>query len=141
MAESYTFFIPGRPKARAQPWRSPAGHYVPDKASEKYKTEGKVVCQNGRPPFFEGAVRATVIAYREIPASWPKYKRQKALAGELLPTSKPDADNYTKMALDICTSIVFKDDAQVVEVLAKKLYVRPPQTPDIPGLQVTIRTV
>ena len=33
-------------------------------------------------------------------------------------TTKPDVDNFAKQALDICNGIVWKDDAQVVDLRA-----------------------
>lgn len=40
-------------------------------------------------------------------------------------TKKPDIDKLARAGLDALTGIVFKDDAQVVDLLARKRYVRP----------------
>jgi Holliday junction resolvase RusA-like endonuclease len=40
-------------------------------------------------------------------------------------TKKPDVDKLARSGLDALTGIVFKDDAQVVDLVAKKRYVAP----------------
>jgi Holliday junction resolvase RusA-like endonuclease len=57
-----------------------------------------------------------------IPASWSKRKAADAITGHIRPTSRPDVDNYLKAILDAINSIVIADDAQVVEVFAKKKF-------------------
>ena len=51
-----------------------------------------------------------------------KKLREKLEAEEIFCGKKPDIDNYLKALLDSMTGIVFKDDGQVVECSAKKLY-------------------
>jgi len=51
-------------------------------------------------------------------------------------TKKPDVDKLARAALDALTGIVFKDDAQVVDLLARKRYVRPGGTT---GVLVSVR--
>ena len=48
--------------------------------------------------------------------------RGKLEAEEIFCSKKPDIDNYLKALLDSMTGIVFKDDGQVVECRARKLY-------------------
>ncbi len=50
-----------------------------------------------------------------IPASWPKYKRTKAAAGNVFHTAKPDLDNLIKGIKDPLSGTVWVDDRQVVE--------------------------
>jgi Holliday junction resolvase RusA-like endonuclease len=59
-------------------------------------------------------------------------RRLAALAGEIAPTARPDLDNYIKAALDAINTIVVTDDAQVVEIRARK------QFSDQPKLVATI---
>ena len=75
----------------------------------------------GREPL-AGALSATIKVVLPVPKSWPKRKTADALAGKLRPTTKPDADNYAKAALDACNGIVFSDDCQVVDLVVRKLY-------------------
>ena len=54
-------------------------------------------------------------------SSKKKFK-EKLEAEEIFCGKKPDIDNYLKALLDSMTGIVFKDDGQVVECRARKLY-------------------
>ena len=51
-----------------------------------------------------------------------KKLRERLEAEEIYCSKKPDIDNYLKALLDSMTGIVFKDDGQVVECKARKLY-------------------
>lgn len=67
----------------------------------------------GRAPI-EDPVRLTIRAYVPIPKTTTKAKRAAIAAGELLPVKRPDLTNITKLAEDALSSIVFRDDNQVV---------------------------
>lgn len=56
------------------------------------------------------------------PASWGKRKTAQAIAGEILPTAKPDIDNVAKSVLDGLSGIVYQDDKQVIELSVRKHY-------------------
>ena len=49
-------------------------------------------------------------------------RREMAEAGLIRPTTKPDTDNYLKGVLDALNTVVFKDDSQVVGMVAQKFY-------------------
>jgi Holliday junction resolvase RusA-like endonuclease len=68
-----------------------------------------------------------------VPASWSNKKRAKALAGEVMPTGKPDLDNLEKAILDGMNKIVFRDDAVVCDVIKRKRYA------ETPRVQVIVR--
>jgi Holliday junction resolvase RusA-like endonuclease len=57
-----------------------------------------------------------------IPQSWSQKKQRMALAGEVRPTGKPDADNVLKAMCDGMNGVVWRDDAQAVEVSVSKRY-------------------
>lgn len=44
------------------------------------------------------------------------------MQGDVPHCKKPDIDNYLKYILDCMSGIVFKDDAQVWSISAKKVY-------------------
>jgi len=75
----------------------------------------------------EGPIFLTLAFYRSIPASWSKKKQGEAILGMVWPTSKPDLDNLEKAVKDCCNSIIWKDDAQVVQVSKVKKYNRVPR--------------
>jgi Holliday junction resolvase RusA-like endonuclease len=75
---------------------------------------------NGRSPL-EGPLRVSVVAAFPVPQSWSKKKRQLALANQLFPTVKPDADNLLKQ-VDGLNEIVWRDDKQIVRAEIHKTY-------------------
>ena len=80
----------------------------------------------GQPILLEGALRAELKAYYEIPKSTSKKQQQLMLEGKVRPTTKPDADNILKLALDALNSLAYKDDKQVVEANVNKYYAKEP---------------
>lgn len=67
-------------------------------------------------------LEVTIHFHVPIPRSWAKKEKAKAARGLLLPSSRPDLDNYVKAVFDAMNGIVFKDDAQVVSLRTLKLY-------------------
>jgi Holliday junction resolvase RusA-like endonuclease len=68
------------------------------------------------------AVTLMMVAFIPIPASWPKQKRACAAAGLLLPTSRPDLDNYEKVVTDALNGVCYEDDSQICDVIKSKRY-------------------
>lgn len=76
----------------------------------------------------EGPVAVGLKAYMPIPASKSKAWKEAARKGAHWPTKKPDLDNVFKNLTDCLTRCGFwRDDAQVVECQAMKLYGDPPR--------------
>lgn len=67
-------------------------------------------------------IELQVTIHVEIPESWPKWKREAATRGEILPTGVPDVDNVVKAISDAMNGVVYRDDGQVATVDAVKLY-------------------
>lgn len=84
-----------------------------------------------------GAVLLRMCAYVPVPKSWPRDDRAAALCGEILPTVKPDGDNYMKLVWDACTGVVWWDDKQVTDWHGWKRYSSDPRivvhVTEIPG--------
>jgi Holliday junction resolvase RusA-like endonuclease len=57
-----------------------------------------------------------------VPISWSKKKAAAALAGQVLPTRKPDADNVVKAVFDGMNGVVWRDDVQAVDLQLRKRY-------------------
>lgn len=96
----------------------------PDPETEKYEAvlrEAAGLHMRRTPPT-ERPVALLVHAFREVPASWSKKDRRAALAGAILPTGRPDGDNYLKVAQDALNGIVYKDDSQVIDARVIKRY-------------------
>ena len=78
------------------------------------------VAMKGQKPL-GGPLKLTVTAFMSVPRSWSNKKRDAALAGTVLPTGRPDVDNFIKQ-IDALKEIVWHDDAQVVDGRVIKLY-------------------
>lgn len=103
----------GRPKFTTQGGFARA--YDPAK-SRDYKDYVKLAAASqmkGRPPL-EGALELSVRVYRTIPKSFSQKKAAQAEQRTLLPTTKPDLDNYIKGIKDALKGICWQDDSQVV---------------------------
>ena len=79
------------------------------------------VAMAGR-PLLEGAAACNVFIDCQVPASWSAKKQRAALAGEVLPTAKPDADNVVKAVFDGINGVVWRDDVLCVDVRVRKRY-------------------
>jgi Holliday junction resolvase RusA-like endonuclease len=80
----------------------------------------------GRAPL-DGAIALDIQIAMPVPASWPKKRQAAALRGEVRPAGRPDLDNLLKAISDGMNGVVFRDDSQVVEVTARKIYGADPQ--------------
>lgn len=122
------FVIEGRPqgKARARTfYNSRLGKMqsiTPEKTKSyedlirwSYKAAGGTYLGKGQ---FTVAIRAIY----EVPASYPKKKREAALRGEIRPCVKPDVDNITKVILDALNGVAYIDDSGVIAVTVEKEY-------------------
>lgn len=87
--------------------------------------------RNGPPT--EEPLCLLVHAFRSIPASWSDADKAKALAGNIVPTSRPDGDNYLKLVQDALNGVAYKDDSQIVDSHVIKRY------SDQPALRIEIR--
>lgn len=139
------FFIPGQPqgkeRARSRIVKTKSGkqfttHYTPKKTRENEARISKyaMAAMGGAGPL-EGPVRLTLRMGFEIPKSWPQWKREKALMGEIAPTVKPDSDNVEKSIKDGLNGIVWADDCQVIECEKVKFYTA------MPGVLVSVREI
>lgn len=76
-------------------------------------------------PFFEGPLHIDLIFYMPKPQTSEK---QKALMEDKPHQIKPDIDNLVKFVFDCCNNVIFKDDACIASVTAKKRYSNTPRT-------------
>jgi len=100
---SVEFVVPGEPRAkgraRSRIAKGRSGqqfvtHYTP-KETVEYENLVRMAAHEAMagaaPSSFPCAV--SIWAFCSVPASWSNKKRAKALAGEVMPTGKPDLDN------------------------------------------------
>lgn len=109
------FKILGEPTAKGRPHFGKFGAYTPAKTrNAEADVRGQIIAQ--LPPDWkpmEKALHLDIRVYRIL----PKSKKPGTFA-----TTRPDLDNYVKLVLDAMNTIVFKDDSQVVSLVASKWY-------------------
>jgi Holliday junction resolvase RusA-like endonuclease len=124
-----TIVIAGPPTAKGRPRMTRKGFAYTPAATRKYEAHGRLAAQlamNGRAPIAV-PVRAEITIDLPVPTSWSGKRRDAALCGDIMPTSRPDMDNYVKSALDAIDKVVVADDCLVVGLSATKRYARVPQ--------------
>lgn len=124
----------GRPRAKGRPRFTRDGHAFTPAKTREYEGELKYAAQQvmgDRPPL-DGPLVLDIVTVVPVAASWPKRKQAAALAGDLLPTSKPDWDNYGKV-VDALNLVVWVDDGQIVDGRVRKVFGAKP------GMWITVR--
>jgi len=132
---SVSFTVPGEPVGKARPKtvniknRATTVTFTPEKTviyENLVKVEYQQQCHN----FYFGEKQPLImeiICYYGMPKSDSKKKRAAKLAGEIRPTKKPDIDNCIKAIADSLNTIAYKDDTQIVKVVAEKRYSEKPR--------------
>lgn len=123
MSERVEFVVPGTPVAWARARLSGRTHYTEPRVAAYKHAVGLLAraAMAGRQPF-GGPVSLHVRAFFAVPKSWPRRRREAALAGEITPTGKPDWDNVGKAISDALNGVVYVDDAQVSSGVVEKAY-------------------
>lgn len=126
--------IPGEPCAQGRPRFTTQGGFVraydPAK-SRNYKAfvrmiaSQEIIKQGWKPT--EMPLYAKITAYLGVPTSKSKKFKQGALNGEIRPTKKPDMDNLVKTVQDALEGIAFKNDSQIILLVAAKFYSEEPR--------------
>ena len=111
--------VEGKIKGKARP-RVFNGHAVTPKDTVNYENWVRLNYKEQCGKYLEGPIKAKIIAYYKIPKSYTKAKRLACKQNIILPTKKPDIDNCIKVILDSLNGIAYKDDSQIVEVIAVK---------------------
>ena len=137
-----TVFIPGEPQGKERPKFARAGAHVKTYTPEKtvvYESRVRFeYIRHCKVRFPEDAVlEVDITAVFSIPKRTPKKNLAGMLDGSVRPTRKPDVDNIVKIILDALNGVVYKDDAKVVAVTARKIYGKDENV----GVIVKIRSV
>ena len=80
-------------------------------------------------------LRLDAVFYMPIPKSANKALRERMAGERTMHTKKPDVDNLLKSVLDGCNGIAYKDDNQIAQIRATKVY------SENPRIAVTIETI
>lgn len=131
MTTKIAFIVPGAPVGKGRPRATTingmARLYTPKKTAN-YEGLIALAAQTalaGR-PMLDGPVALRLVLHCQVPASWSGKKQRQALAGEHMPTTKPDVDNVLKAVCDGCNGVLWRDDVQVVELTLSKRYAATP---------------
>ncbi|OQS41144.1 RusA family crossover junction endodeoxyribonuclease [Chromobacterium haemolyticum] len=135
------FTVPGAPVGKGRPKVSTRGGkfarmYTPEKTAS-YEGMVALAAQQamaGRAPL-TGPADVRMLITLPIPASWSKKKQAAAIAGQVLPTKKPDADNVVKALFDGMNGIVWTDDVQACDIVVRKRY------GETPGVVVQVQEI
>ena len=132
-----TFIVPGKPVGKGRPRAAARGKhitlYTPQKTATYESTVALAADQAmAGKPLITGPVETLMTIVLPVPVSWSKRKQADALAGVVMPTSKPDMDNVVKAIFDAINGIVWTDDVQVVGLRVRKVY------GTVPRVQVTV---
>lgn len=69
-----------------------------------------------------------LVFFMPIPKATSAIKKRQMAHGVIAHMKKPDIDNLQKFVLDCLNGILFKDDSQITEIRAKKMYANKPGT-------------
>ena len=111
MLAVFVLVLPMEPAGKGRARSSRSGHhYTPGKtrALEKLVQDAADKAWGDKPPM-TGALRLVFVGYcKKTKASRTKY-------GKEWPTKKPDLSNIVKLVEDALNSVVYDDDAQIVQ--------------------------
>ena len=133
------FIVWGEPQGKERPRMTRSGHaYTPQK-TRTYEAEVVAAFRRDCPnfiPWEKGIpLRVRIRAVYAMPQSASQTAKAKMLAGQKLPTKKPDADNCIKAITDALNAICYHDDSQIVDVKCVKEYGNEPR------VEVTVKEI
>lgn len=130
----YELTVFGQPVGKARPRFTRTGHTYTPQATKDYEELVRYTFVSGYPNAkpIEGAVKASIVAYFQIPKSYSKKKRQECLDCKIPVQSKPDCDNIAKIILDSLNGYAYVDDKQIIDLSVFKLW------SDMPRVEVKI---
>ena len=128
-----TFMVHGEARGQGRPRAAIRGRHatVYEKAEDKsYKgliqfSALKALREQGLtfPIVPDGrGISVWLFIYKLPPKSFSKKKQKACLNGDMLPRSKPDADNVAKIFLDAMNKVIYRDDSDVTELIVRKSY-------------------
>ena len=122
----------GRPKFTKKPF---VRAYDPPESAAYKKLVARYAMQHKPAVLLDGPLEVKILIFKPMLKNFSKKKSKLAEAMLLRPITKPDSDNYAKGPLDACKGIIWKDDGQVVDLIARKFY------SENPRIEMTIRTL
>ena len=103
-------------------------HYTPSETSEaETRIREHALAHIGSAAPVQDPVDVVVTVYRRRGMPSSKIWQARAERGEVVPATKPDGDNYLKLACDALNGIVWRDDGQVVDKTVRKRFSADPR--------------
>ena len=125
MLNMTSFIVPGEPVPKARPRVTRNGRtYTPKKTADYEKLVRASYEEQAGKYFGDGPLMCRISLYFPIPKSYGKRKTERIFDKKILYTKKPDIDNCVKAILDALNGIAYKDDSQVISIIASKDYVK-----------------
>ncbi len=124
MDDTITIELAGEPKGKGRPrFVRATGHAYTPAETRRYESALRSTAEiiMGRAQPLDGPLNVTVEALFPIPQSWSRRQWDRAIAGAVLPTGRPDVDNILKI-LDALNGVVWRDDKQIVTATIRKRY-------------------
>ena len=113
------------PQAQARPRATRMGRgirlYDPKKTAD-FKKQLHLLALTKHVVPIQEALSVEIWFYRAVQKSISKKEHLRRTTGHVRPTVKPDTDNYIKSTLDALNGILWRDDAQIVDLTAHKFY-------------------
>lgn len=124
------FEVPGPVRGKGRPrFVRATGHVYTPAETENYEAWIKANAKAAMKPgdMLVGPVGIYLDVAFEIPSSWSKKKRARAMIGELSPVKKPDIDNIVKIVTDALNGMAYFDDKQICNCTVVKHYAPEPR--------------
>ncbi|GBQ14430.1 RusA family crossover junction endodeoxyribonuclease [Acetobacter cibinongensis] len=118
----YRIVVPGLLRAKGRPRFGNGRTFTDAKTVQAEKHIQRHAMEQIGKPCLTGPLHVSLTISITPPPSWSRKKTADALAGHILPTSRPDIDNQMKTAADALNGIVWKDDAQIVDAILSRRY-------------------
>lgn len=117
--------IPGKPIAWKRARRS-GNRYFDSQIKEKEAMQRTILLSGKAVYSFAEPLKVTMEFDMPIPKSWSRVRRLNAIGSPHKVT--PDCDNLIKMICDTFNGILWRDDAVIYELKARKCYAEEPKT-------------
>ncbi len=112
-----------RPRVVKNPKTGQVFGYTPERTAAMGRSVKAVIARVlGSSQPISGPIRIDMTFVMPLPQTWPKWKKEAALEGLIVPTGRPDMDNLEKALLDALNETLIVDDSFVINRHAWKIY-------------------
>lgn len=119
--------ISGVPVPQHRPRCTKNGHVYDDQKLIKEQYRWQLKGQYRNEPL-TSPISLDITFHMPIPKGTSSIRKKEMINGMYYHIKRPDIDNLKKLVFDTMNGIIFKDDSQVAEVRARKIYSERPAT-------------